>query len=304
MKTCSYYYFLYRKKLVNNKQYFYYILPAFIFVLLVTIIPIIGTISLSTFSYSIAQPDKTHFTGLNNYFILFRDPRFLNSCRVMLLLILIPVAIQMILGFMLALALNEKLIGTNWMRLFFLCPAVIPPIVIGLIWKLFLIPGAGGLSYFLMKIGLKGPDLLSQPSTALIAIIIAAVWTGTPLVTLMLLSGIETISSSYYEAAAIDGASWAQRHRIITLPLVLQVSKTVIIFRILEALAIFPVIFVLTGGGPAGATEPINYYAYVTGFSYFKFDYAATIIVVFFLLLMLLSFPFLKSVIDTKKGEV
>jgi len=289
---------------VNNKQYFYYILPAFIFVLMVTIIPIFGTISLSTLSYSIAQPDQTRFTGLNNYFKLFQDPRFLNSCLVMLLLILIPVTIQMILGFMLALALNGKLFGTNWMRLFFLCPAVIPPIVIGLIWKLFLIPGAGGLSYFVQKIGFSGPDLLSQPSTALFAIIVAAIWTGTPLVTLMLLSGMETIPTSSYEAASIDGASWAQRHRIITLPFIISVSKTVIIFRILEALAIFPVIFVLTGGGPAGATEPINYYAYVTAFRYFKFDYAATIIVVFFVLLMMLSFPFLKSVINGKKGEL
>ncbi len=289
---------------MNNKNYFYYIFPAFIFILLVTIIPILGTISLSTLSYNIAQPEKIHFVGFRNYLALFQDHRFLNSLKVMLLLILIPVTVQMILGLMLALALNEKLKGTNWMRLFFLCPAVIPPIVIGLIWKLFLIPGAGGLSYFMLKFGLQAPDLLSQTSTSLIAIILTSVWAGTPFVTLMLLSGMETISSSYYEAASIDGASWLQRHRVITLPLILPVGKTVIIFRILEALAIFPVIFVLTGGGPAGATEPINYYAYVTGFNYFKFDYAATIIVIFFILLMLLSFPFLKSVVKSKRGDL
>lgn len=279
-----------------------FVLPALVFMILITVIPLLGTTSLSFVKYEITRPDEIHFVGFKNYINLARDARFLNSVKVMFLLILVPVTIQLIFGLSLAVALNERLKGTRWMRLFFLTPAIMPPIVIGLVWKLFIIPQQGGLAYFLQLFGARSPDLLSSPIGALSVIMVASVWTGTPFVTIMYLSAIESISNSYYEAAEIDGASWFQRHRVITLPLVTSVTKTLIIFRTLEALAIFPVIFILTGGGPASATEPINFYAYVTGFDYLQLDYAAAIIVVFFLLLMLISFPFLRSLVRKSRS--
>jgi len=276
-------------------------LPAIVFIVLLTIVPILSTVTFSTFQYEVTRPDELHFNGLKNFVDLASDERFHNSLKVMLILITIPVAVQLLLGFALALALNERLAGTNWMRIFFLAPAVMPPIVIGLVWKIFVIPDHGGLAYFLGWFGLSSPALLGSPFGAVSVIVAAVVWTGTPFTTLMFLSAIESIPASYYEAASIDGASWWQTHRIVTLPLVSSVTKTLLIFRALEALGIFPVIFVLTGGGPANATEPINFYAYKTGFDYFNLDYAAAIIVVFFVILMAVTYPFLRSVARVRK---
>lgn len=278
-------------------NYVKFVLPAITFVFILTVIPVITTICLSFTSFNIGNPSQTTFIGLLNYQSLFSDSRFLNSVRVTFLLIVFPVAFQLLFGLAVALALNEKLTGTHWIRLLFIAPSVLPPIVIGLMWKVFLIPQLGGLNYFLSVIGITGPDWLSAPFTALVAIMIASAWTGTSFVALMFLSALETIPGSYYEVAAINGASWGQMHWYVTFPMLRSITRVVVMFRILEALAIFPIIFVLTGGGPAGATEPINFYAYATGFNYLKVDYAATLIVVFFLLLLALSWPILRTMV-------
>ena len=287
---------------MENKKYQIYILPAFLFIFLATVIPLLGTITLSTFSYDITRPAATAFSGLSNYRDLFGDERFHNSLKVMFIFIVAPVVIQIIFGYFLALALQGRLKGTRWMKGVFLAPSVIPPVVIGLIWKLFLIPQSGGLAYFLHFFGIKSPDLLSNPFQAVMTLIIVSVWAGTPFVSLMYLAALDTISPSYYEAASIDGASWWQRNRVITIPLLMPVTKTLLVFRMLEALSIFPIIFILTGGGPGSSTEPINFYAYIVGFDYMDLDYAAAIIVVFFMILISISLPVLNSLVRKKEG--
>ncbi len=160
------------------------------------------------------------------------------------------------IGLLLAIVLREKLAGTRWMRLLFLLPAVIPPAVSGLVWKLFIIPGAGGLAYITDRFGVSlDTNLLDRPGSALATVIVASIWVGTPLVALLLLSALESIGDEQYEAAALDGASWFRSHWHVSLPTIQPVIRTVIVFRVLEALAVFPMIFVLTGSGPAIATQ-------------------------------------------------
>jgi multiple sugar transport system permease protein len=277
--------------------------PAIIFVFVMTVVPILGTIGISFTSFNISNPSQSVFVGLENYLNLFFDGRFLNSVRVTLLFILYPVAFQMLLGLALALALHENLPGTKWVKAFFIIPMIFPPVVIGMTWKVFLTPQLGGLNYFLGLFGVHGPDWLAAPSSALWAVIIAAVWASTPFVTLMYYATLGTIPESNFEAAAIEGASWWQTIRYVSLPFLKTITKVIVIFRVLEALAIFPIIFVLTGGGPAGATEPINLYAYFTGFNYLKVDYAATLIVVFFSFLLAISWPILKKMVYQSEGR-
>lgn len=270
------------------------ILPPFLLLAAITILPIIFTFVISLYYVDPTSPNPPQFQGLFNYIALFSDARFLNSLVVMVELIVFPVALQIVIGLMLAIVLKEKLFGTRWMRLVFILPAVIPPAVSGLLWKLFIIPGAGGLTYMGSLVGADLQlDLLNLPLPALIVVITASVWVGTPFVALLFLSALETVGSEQYEAATIDGASWFQSHWHISLPAIAPVITTVTVFRVLEALAIFPIIFILTGGGPAGSTEPINYYAYVTGFEYLKIDYAATLIFFFFMIMMSFCAPFL-----------
>jgi len=279
-------------------MYVWFILPSVVVVFLLTALPIVVNVGLSFTSFDIARPTEIRFSGLLNYMRLASDDRFLNSVKVTALLISLPVSLQMLFGLALAIALHERPWGIGWLRTVFLIPGIMTPVVVGLIWKVFLLPQLGGLNYFLKLVGIKGPDWLGSPLSALFAVIIAAIWTGTSFVALFYLSALETIPEEYYEAASIDGADWWQRLRFITLPLLTPITRIVVVFRILEALGIFPLIFVLTGGGPAGATEPINYYAYTTAFSYLRFDYAATLITVFFGILLFTSLPILRNMIQ------
>ena len=279
------------------RGYGLYIVPTFAVLATITIVPVIFTFIVSLYFIDITAGTPPLYQGFYNYVSLFSDSRFLNSLVVTAQLIFIPVALQVVFGLLLAISLAEKLKGTRWMRLLFLLPAVIPPAVSGLVWKLFVIPGAGGLSYLGSVAGVDlDVDLLNMPLSALAVVIAASTWVGTPFVALLLLSGIESIGRDQYESATIDGATWVQSHRYISIPTLMPIIRTVLVFRILEALAIFPIIFVLTGGGPAGATSPINFYAYVTGFDYLQIDYAASMIVMFFLVMMTLCAPFLVQI--------
>ncbi len=270
------------------------VMPSLLLLGAITVLPILFTFYISLQSYNPGGAMPFSFVGFENFLQLWDDSRYWNSIHVMLLLIFIPVTLQIVLGLALALAMKEKLKGTAWMRMLFLLPAVIPPAVCGLLWKLFVVPGAGGVTYLGALFGLDlQADLLNLPASALAVVVVASTWAGTPFVALLFLSAIEGISADLYEAAHLDGASWLRSHWSISLPLMRPVIVSVTVFRILEALAIFPIIFVLTGGGPAGATEPVNYYAYVTGFEYLKIDYAATIIVSFFVIMMVFCAPFL-----------
>lgn len=288
----------------RNRGLWPLILPTFLALVAITVVPIVVTSSLSLFFVDLTMPGWPVFAGLENYRELFQDGRFLQSLVVTGQLILVPVALQIVIGLLLAMVLREKLVGTRWMRVAFLLPAVIPPAVSGLVWKLFIVPGAGGLTFGASLFGADLTlDLLSMPGTALATIIAASVWVGTPFVSLLMLSALESVGNEQYEAARIDGANWFQQHWHISLPEIRPVIVTVTVFRILEALAIFPIIYVLTGGGPAGATSPINYYAYMNGFEYLRIDYAATIIFFFFVMMMGLCSPFLVNIARREARE-
>ncbi|MER8530413.1 MULTISPECIES: sugar ABC transporter permease [unclassified Mesorhizobium] len=256
--------------------------PAIGFLCLATFVPIAAVVALSFVDFNIAFPGKTTFIGIYNYTRFLSDGRFINAAFVTFALVVMPVALQLLCGLALALALKEKLIGTRWMRAASLLPSVVPPAVGGIVWKLFVIPGVGGLSYFASFFGHNfDADLLGGKASALATVIIVSVWFGVPIVALLLLSSLDSIPDEIYEAASLDGASWAQAQRHISIPLVLPAMGAVAVFQALEVLGIFPVIFVLTGGGPAGATEPLNFYAFLTAFTYLDLDYAASILVAF-----------------------
>lgn len=262
-----------------------------IIIMVLTILPIIFTIGLSMSSLSYSSTRATSFVGLGNYLQLLRDERFLDSLWQSAILVFVPVALQIILGFCLALVMAERLKGLGWLRVIFIVPMFFPPIVMGLMWKVLFTPQLGGINYYLSTIGITGPIWLSEPSTAMIAIIVAAVWGWTPFVTIMFFTAMQTFPRDLYEAARIDGASWTQQIRFVTLPLLKETALVVLVFRIMEALAIFPIIFVMTSGGPAGATETVNYYSFVSGFTFLKVAYSSAMILSFLAILVIILAP-------------
>ena len=281
-----------------NRTYLRFSSPTFLAIMLLTMVPIVVTVGLSLTSLSYSSASPTRFIGLRNYERLFEDDRFLQSIPTTLIFIIVPVAIQLVLGFVIALVMNERLPGMGWLRLIFVAPMVLPPIVMGLMWKVLFTPQLGGINYFLSLVGISGPSWLTDPPWAVVAVILAALWGWTAFVALIFLTAMESFPTELYEAAGIDGATWFQSVRHVTLPLLRPTALVVLVFRVIEALAIFPIIFVLTNGGPAGATETVNYYAYVSGFNQLRVAYAAAIITLFFALLVLLILPMMRSLVQ------
>ncbi len=274
-----------------SRAHYKYLAPSIALLLVLTVLPMLFTMYLSTSSLSYTSPRPPRYIGLRNYERLLDDARFLQSIPVSLLFIAVPVATQLVLGFIIAVIMNERLPFMRWLRFVFFAPMVIPPIAMGLMWRVLYTPHLGGLNYFLGLVGIDGPGWLTEPNWALVAIIIVAVWGWTPFVGLFFLAVMQSIPEELYEAGIIDGATWVQSLRHITLPLLRPTFAFIGIFRVIESLGIFPIIYIVTNGGPATATETVNFYGFVSGFNNLRVGYASAIIVVFFIMLFVLVGP-------------
>jgi multiple sugar transport system permease protein len=175
---------------------------------------------------------------------------------------------------------------------------VLPPVVVGVLWKAFLIRGIGGLDYFLEQLHLPTPGLLETANGALIALILTVTWEWTPFVMLLLLAGLESLPEEPFEAARVDGASGWQVLRYVTLPLLRPTILVVLLFRIVESTKVFPVIFTITGGGPGQATENMDFYAYLVGFRYFDLGYAAALLVAILLMFAVVCAPLFRTLVS------
>lgn len=287
----------------RNRDYRVFLAPAVITLVVLTVLPLIVSLALSMSSLSYTSTRPPRLIWLENYIDLFGDPRFLKSLWQSGILIFGPLVFQLVFGFFLALVMNERLPGLGWLRLIFIVPMFFPPIVMGLMWKVMFTPQLGGVNYYIEAIGLTAPAWLSSPGPALASIVIAAVWGWTPFVAIMFYTAMQTFPKELFEAARIDGAGWLQQIRFVTLPLLRDTALVVIVFRIMEGLAIFPIIYVMTAGGPAGSTETTNYYAFVTGFEFLKIGYASAIILTFLAILVAILAPWIGSLLRNTQGR-
>jgi len=219
-------------------------------------------------NYDLGTPlSSARFVWFDNFVRLFsgRDREFWASIRVMLFLGITATTIELLLGFAIALLLNsmEKIQGTVVSLLMF--PMVVTPVIVGLIWKLMLNNDYGVINWMIRQVGLPAPTWLG-PDLSLFSVLIVEVWQWTPFVTLIILSGLASLPVEPIEAAAVDGATPWQSLIHIIIPLLKPLIILAILFRLIDILKIFDIIFVLTGGGPGSATESISIHSYRLGF--------------------------------------
>lgn len=279
----------------RDATYWWFLLPALVVLGILSVAPTVLTVVLSLSDLHLARPGSGQFVGLENFGTMVKDQYFWSSVRVTLVLIAVPVALQMLLGLGLALLLHSGLPVMSATRSIFIAPMVIPPIVAGLMWKVLYLPNLGGLNYLLSLFGLPGPEWLSSDLMATIAVTLVAVWEDTPFVMLLVLSALESLPSEPFEAAKVDGANAWQRFRHITIPMIQPVLTIALIFRIIGSLSIFPVIYVLTSGGPGRATEVLNFYAYTHGFRFLDIGYASALSLALLVLVVVLSIGFVAA---------
>jgi multiple sugar transport system permease protein len=266
------------------------VLPALIMLVGVALVPILSTAWLSL-QRSILVFGERRFIGLANYAFLLQDARFASAFFTTLYFTAVAVALELLLALPIALLLNARFYGRGLLRASVLIPWAVPTAVSAKLWAFLFHPDLG-LTHLLWPT--RGLNLLGSPGWALHAAILVDVWKTTPFVALMLLAGLQTIPGELYRAARIDGASNTQMFLHVTLPLLWPSILLALLFRTLDAFRVFDTIYVLTEGGPGNSTETLSIYAYKTMMRSGNFGYGATLSLVTFAAVFVLSLVYLQ----------
>lgn len=266
------------------------ILPAMCVLALVALYPILVLFWLSL-RHRVLPFGIDAFVGLDHYAILVQTPRFWNSLGVTLYFATVSVTLEVALGLGIALLLAGRFRGVGWARALILLPWAIPTVVTAKMWDWMYHPDLGIANYMLQALGITTVPVnwLGTPALAIHAAIIADVWKTTPFAVILLLAGLAMIPSDVYRAAALDGASPWQTFRHITLPLLRPILLVVLLFRMIDALRAFDLLYVMTSGGPADTTETLSIYAYKILFQTLQFGYGSAIGVVMFMVVAMVS---------------
>ncbi|MEC1722802.1 carbohydrate ABC transporter permease [Schinkia azotoformans] len=238
----------------------------------------------------------SNFIGLEAYKKALSDNRLQTALVNTFVFTIVSVFLELILGLALALIMNKAIIGQGLIRTTSLIPWAIPTAVAALMWS-YLYDGSSGIVAHLFEMmGIVGDsrDLLLSGSGAMFSTIIADVWKTTPYMALLLLAGLQNIPKSLYEAASIDGANRVQSFFQVTLPLLKPSILVALLFRTLDAFRVFDLIYVLTGGGPGGATETLSIYGYKAMFAQTNFGYGSVIVMIMFVCVALIAIVYVK----------
>jgi len=261
-------------------------LPAFILVFVIILYPLVIIIQGSFHTGKILKLSYDSSPTLENYKTLLIEGNFIKPLLITFLFIFAVTLITFLVGFISAMILNQNFKGRKIARLFILLPWPVPSSIASLVWIVMFNPVIGVINYLLIKIGILEAPMawLNFKIPAFLAVTMATSWKGYPFFTLILLAGLQSIPLQLYEAARIDGANWWARLKYITVPSLRSVIAIGIIMRILWILKDFSIIYVMTGGGPSGATETLSLYLYKNAFEYFKMNYASAVGVVILIL--------------------
>ncbi|MCC7449558.1 MAG: sugar ABC transporter permease [Anaerolineae bacterium] len=270
----------------NRHARYVFVAPALVAMLLLTAFPIVYTIWMSLHSWQIGTDPVPVFVGLDNFTKLMpQDTQMHQAIVRTLLFTVLIVGAETVLGIILALLFNRSFWGRGFLRSLAILPMVTTPVAIALIFVMMMHPTSGVLNYFLSFVGLRSNWIYDQ-NTALFSLALVDTWQWTPLIMLITLAALATLPLEPFEAARIDGANSLQLIRYITLPLIRPAVVVAVIFRGIDALKTFDIIFVMTKGGPGTATETLNIYLFDKAFSYFDIGYASAIVVAFFAIIL------------------
>ena len=284
-------------KLARQWQRFGYamIAPSMLFLTVVTSIPLISLLFMSTFTIDLTYPLDNGFNGLGNFRDMLSDQRFWHAMKLTSVYTASTVILQVLAGLGLAMAFFHGLKGQGVMRVSVLLPMILAPVVVGLAWRtLILTPEYGILDYVFIMLGLGSKPWLVDPTWALISVIIIHSWQWTPFAFLVFLASLHGLPPEPLEASMLDTKSGWQRFRHIILPMIKPSIIIVIIIRTMIALRAFAAIFSATGGGPGTATEILNLYAYRESFNSLNLGYGAALGAVLLLITVMVSLVFFR----------
>ena len=264
-------------------------LPAVIFVLVMMAFPILYTVRLSFFEWSMSANNPPRWVGMSNYVTLLGDSRFWRALTTTAYFTFGALIVQTVLGVLIALLLHRNFRGKGIAKTIFLLPMVATPVAMGLVWVLIYEPTNGVFNALLETVGMKPINWLGSVKQVIPSLIIIDVWQWTTMISLIVMAGLTTIPNDPYESADVDGANGWQKFIYITLPLLRPTILVAVMLRLIDVIKTFDIIYSATQGGPGNASETLNIFGYVIAFQYFKLGLASALLVVFFLIVMSLT---------------
>ncbi len=240
--------------------------PSLSALFLVILFPVFWALFTSVHDYTLIAPNFDTFTGAENYLKALNDPEFLHSLRVTVFFVLAVVLLEFAIGFLVALMLNTV---DRFKPLYYgilLCPLLMNPVIVGLIWRMFLHPTLGIVNYLLTVIGLEPVNWLGSTKVAIWTVIMVDIWHQVSFMIVLLLAGLSALPREPYEAARVDGASALQSFWHITVPLMMPVIVVTLLIRLIFAVKTYDLVYIMTRGGPGVSTDFISYFIYRTAF--------------------------------------
>lgn len=282
--------------MVKKRSIYPYLLvaPALIIILCVVFIPVVNAIGMSFQSYDLRRPLQIGFIGLENYMDALHDNLFWKSLIKTIFWVIFGVGFQFFFGFILALLLNQSFKGRGFIRAISLIPWVTPGVLIGLMWRWMYDGNYGVINDILSKLNLIDANVpfLSSPDSAFASVIVTIIWQGIPFFALMILAGLQGIPAELYEAADMDGATAIQKLFKITIPSIKNTILITALLRIIWVANSVDVIFNMTEGGPAYATQTLSVYIFNEA-NTLDMGYASTMAILLALVLCSVAVPYL-----------
>jgi len=263
----------------QHRFFVWCVAPSLAVLALITLLPSLYLLVTSFTQLNLTRPEtQWDFSQpFESYRQILADSRLHHSLWVQAKLSFWTVLLQVLIGLLLALLLNMRSGLIEALRTVFLIPMVLPPIVVAIIWKVIYTPDISPMHGIFRAIGWNVPALITDPNWALTAIIIADTWEWFPFTMLMVLAALQMMPQEILDAAKVDGATPLQLTFYITLPFLQGVLLVAGLFRLIDSIKAFPLIFILTDGGPGNVTEVTNYYSYLQAFNFSFLGFSSAI---------------------------
>lgn len=233
--------------------------------------------------------NAANFIGIANFKELFSDPLFWKTLLNTVVYVFWKVPFNILISLILAVLINQQMYGRTFFRAILFLPIIASSVSVALLWQPLFDITNGMLNKILNSVGLPSSTWIYNPKTSMMSVIIVALWKELGYYMVMFLAGLQSIPSSYYEAAAIDGANPVRKFLFITVPLISPTTFFVLIISVIGSFQIFDLTTVLTSGGPANSTNTLVMYVYQAGFKFFRMGYASALSTILFIIILIFT---------------
>lgn len=267
------------------------------------LIPFVAALAHSLQRYRLSQPWARRWNWGENYLDLLSDASFWNTLRVSLTYAFLAVGLELMLGLGIALLLRRRTRFNNFVSIMLLMPLMTAPALASLMWKLMTNPGFGIMSHFASLLGFENFRWASDPSTAMLTVVLVDVWVYTPFIMILLLAGLRSLPRQPFEAAALDGLPRFYAFRRITLPMLAPYLLTATLFRVIESIQQFDIIYAMTQGGPGDRLTVFQVEAYLNFFQSTNVGRSAALLAILWVITYVLSNVFVKNWLKLREKQ-